>query len=144
MIPGSLNDRRDIVYRRRMKRLLVAVLSLAMFSSGCSIAFLEKPRVTPDNKVECDSTMKYPLIDGVVGIAGIATPFILDRTALKGDPNFLLYIPLWAVGLGTAISAVVGYKRVGRCSDLKDSVGATQTPPPAPAAPAPAAPAPAQ
>ena len=122
-----------------MKRLVAGVAALGVaFSSGCSIAFLEKPRVTPDNKVECDSTMKFPLIDGVVGIAGITTPFILDRTALKGEPNFLLYIPMWAVGLGTAISAVVGYKRVGRCSDLKDSVAATSNVAPQPPAPMPA------
>ena len=120
-----------------MKRLLVGVTTLAMVSSGCSIAFLEKPRVTPQNTVECDSTMKFPLIDGLVGVAGITTPFILDRTALRGEPNFLLYIPMWATGLAATISAVVGYKRVGRCNSLKDSLSAT-TPAPAPPTPAPA------
>src|SRR5687768_12014931 len=104
-----------------MKRLLVGVTTLAMISSGCSIAFLEKPRVTPQNTVECDSTMKFPLVDGVVGVVGITTPFVLEYLRTKKDvidldsPPFLLYVPLWVTGAATAISAVVGYKRVGRC-----------------------------
>ena len=123
-----------------MKRLLVGVLSLAVFSSGCSIAFLDKARVTPDNKVECDSTMKYPLIDAAVAVVGISTPFILEamRDRSKDNPNFLIYVPLWATGVGTAISAVIGRSRVSRCRDLKDSVQATQQPAAQPPAPAPA------
>jgi hypothetical protein len=131
-----------------MKTVLVAVTSLAMLSSGCSIAFLEKPRVTPDNKVECDSTMKFPLIDGVVGVVGISTPFLLEYMRNHGtidadSPPYFIYVPLWVAGVGGAISAIVGYKRVGRCSDLKDSVAATANVPAQPPAPAQDAPAPA-
>ena len=116
-----------------------------MLSSGCSIAFLEKPRVTPDNKVECDSTKKMPLIDTAVAVVGVSTPFIIEYTRDRREdaPNFLIYAGLWATGLATAISAVVGYKRVGRCSDLKDSVAATANMPAQPPAPAQDAPAPA-
>ena len=124
-----------------MKRLLVGVTTLAMMTSGCSIAFLEKPRVTPQNTVECDSTMKFPLLDGVVGVVGVSTPFIVEYMRIHDtidldSPPFLLYVPLWVAGAAGVISAVVGYKRVGRCNRLKDSVGAT-TPQ---AAPQPAAP----
>jgi hypothetical protein len=131
-----------------MKRLVAGVAALGMISSGCSIAFLEKPRVTPDNKVECDSTMKFPLIDGVVGVVGISTPFLLEYMRTHGSidrdsPPYFIYLPLWVAGVGGAISAVVGYKRVGRCSDLKDSVAATANVPAQPPAPAPEAPAPA-
>jgi hypothetical protein len=117
-----------------MKRLLVGVTTLAMISSGCSIALLEKPRVTPQNTVECDSTMKLPLIDGVVGVVGVSTPFIVEYMRIHDtidldSPPFLLYVPLWVAGAAGVISAVVGYKRVGRCNKLKDSISATATPP---------------
>ena len=122
-----------------MKRFLVGVLALSLASSGCSIAFLDKPRVTPDNKAECDSSYKYPLIDGAVGVVGISTPFIMEalRDRRASNPNFLLYIPLWGAGVAGVISAIVGRSRVGRCRDLKDSMAATVVAPPAPAAPQP-------
>jgi hypothetical protein len=128
-----------------MKSLVVALTSVAMLSSGCSIAFLDKARVTPDNKVECDSTMKMPLIDGAVAVVGISTPFILEalRDRSKDNPNFLIYVPLWVTGVGTAISAVIGRSKVNRCRSLKESVAATSNVPAQPAAPAQDAPAPA-
>jgi len=132
-----------------MQRLLAAFTSLAMLSSGCSIAFLEKPRVTPDNKVECESSYVKPMIDTAVAVVATPTPLVYDkyRDRTGPAPSILIPIAIWGVALGAAISAVVGYKRVGRCRHLKESVTATTTPPPAVMAPAPtpdAAPAPAQ
>ncbi|HSD85955.1 MAG TPA: hypothetical protein VLB44_00515 [Kofleriaceae bacterium] len=122
-----------------MKRFLAGALALSLASSGCSIAFLDKPRVTPDNKAECDSSYKYPLIDTAVGVVGISAPFIIDsfRDRRASNPPFLLYIPLWGAGVAGVISAIIGRSRVGRCRDLKESMAATAVTPPAPAAPQP-------
>lgn len=98
-----------------MKRM-VALVALA--TSGCSLVFVEKPHVEA-GKVTCTESMKFPAIDAVVGVVGIATPFILEATRDRSvdNPNWPVYVGLWGAGVIGAISAVVGYRKVHRCRE---------------------------
>lgn len=97
-----------------MRFMLVALVAASVLTSGCSFVFVQSPHVV-EGKVQCTHELTYPIIDAAVGVTGVLTPFILDRTVLRGEPNFLLYIPMWAAGLAASISAVSGVSKVKRC-----------------------------
>ena len=101
-----------------MKRAVA--LATAILLSGCSVLFVEKVRVTGDH-VSCTDSYTYPLVDGAVGVVGIATPFILEalRDRRASNPNFALYIPLWTAGVIGAVSSVVGMTRVRHCRRVR-------------------------
>lgn len=101
-----------------MKR--AAAVAMAILLSGCSILFVEKVRVTGDH-VSCTDSYTYPLVDGAAGVAGIATPFILEalRDRRASNPKFALYVPLWTAGVIDAVSSIVGMARVRHCRRVR-------------------------
>jgi hypothetical protein len=118
-----------------MKRALAVVMAALVSSAGCSIAFVDGPHVVA-GKVTCTEEMTLPLVDAAIAAVLIAGPFIhefaRDRSS---DPHVELSIVSWAAGLGTAISAVVGVRKVKRCrrSIAADALTAPPAPMPAPA-----------
>ncbi|HEY5921834.1 MAG TPA: hypothetical protein VIV11_09205 [Kofleriaceae bacterium] len=108
----------------------------ALLTSGCSILLVDKPTINA-GKVECTREMTFPVVDGAIAVTSIATPFIYElwiRDRSTQDPQLALSAVLWGAGLATAISAVIGYSRVGRCRRLMKSIELT-TPAPTPSAP---------
>jgi hypothetical protein len=97
-----------------MKRSLALVMAVLVTSAGCGVVFVEGPHVV-EAKVTCTQDFTLPLVDVAVAVVGIATPFILDATALDGKPNFVVYSGMWITGVAAAISSVIGIQKVKRC-----------------------------
>jgi hypothetical protein len=99
-----------------MKRALALVMAVLVTSGGCSIAFVDGPHVVA-GKVTCTEEMTLPLVDAAVAAVAITTPFIFEATRDRStvDPQIEASVLFWAIGLGTAISAVVGVRKVKRC-----------------------------
>jgi uncharacterized membrane protein AbrB (regulator of aidB expression) len=98
-----------------MKRALAVVMAALVSTAGCSIAFVDGPHVVA-GKVTCTEEMTLPLVDAAIAAVAITAPFIHEFTRDRSsDPLVELSVVSWAVGLGTAISAIVGVRKVKRC-----------------------------
>ena len=98
-----------------MKRALALVMA-ALLTSGCGVVFVEGPHVV-EGKVTCTQEMALPLVDAAVAAVAITSPFIYEaaRNRSTMDPQIGISVAMWGVGLATAISAVIGIKKVQRC-----------------------------
>jgi hypothetical protein len=99
-----------------MKRALALVMAVLVTSAGCGVVFVEGPHVV-EGKVTCTQEMTLPLVDAavaavsVVGFVYMARPGVAERT----QTDVVVSFGVLGVGLATAISSVIGIKKVKRC-----------------------------
>ena len=87
---------------------MLRAVVFALTVSGCSLAFTRSP------PPPCSASAVAPIAD--VATAVVAT---LATIYLASDDEAALAIGAGGVAVGTATSAVIGYRRVSSCRDAK-------------------------
>ena len=104
-----------------MRFVMVLVLSLG--PGGCSLVFVQGADATPSR---CTTSNVIPALDlvgfvGSVGLAGLAFSASAGHTTIPDA----VFFALLGAAVVTPVSAVVGFRRVSACRDLRQSGSAT-------------------
>jgi LPXTG-motif cell wall-anchored protein len=88
---------------------MLRAVALLLALSGCSFAFTANP------PPPCSSSAVAPIADTAAAVvAGLAAVYIAT-----GDDDNVTAALVGVTAIGAGASAVVGYRRVGRCRDAR-------------------------